>query len=352
MKITSIRIFLSSIFLALLITHNSQAQDDFDRLLEAGVENANILLEGYVGPALEGFGTGLGNGWYNTAATHRPAGFDLTVTVNAAYVPDRDLFYSPNFASGLSFVAPADRAPTIFGPKEDLPVYQYDYEFEGRQFTGTFEAPEGLDLEEEVGFTAVPVPMAQLGIGIIKNTDIKIRWTPEIDLGDDGTFKLIGFGIQHDIKQYIPGIKLLPFDLALFAGYTSISSEVTFETDGTGSGVNTTNGMGIFDVNTLTVQALISKKFSVITFYGGLGFNSVRSELALEGDYEVTDDNGNVANYSDPISLKVNAGGPRLTAGMRLKLAILTLHADYTLQEFNTLTVGVGFTFREKKSTK
>jgi hypothetical protein len=33
-----------------------------------------------------------------------------------------------------------------------------------------------------------------------------------------------------------------------------------------------------------------------------------------------------------------------------LKLFILTLNMDYTIQKYNTLTLGLGFTFRENKS--
>jgi hypothetical protein len=35
-----------------------------------------------------------------------------------------------------------------------------------------------------------------------------------------------------------------------------------------------------------------------------------------------------------------------MTAGFRLKLAILTLHTDYTLQKYSCLTVGLGFAVR------
>ena len=35
-----------------------------------------------------------------------------------------------------------------------------------------------------------------------------------------------------------------------------------------------------------------------------------------------------------------------MTAGMRLKLAIFTLHADYTVQKYDVLTVGFGFSVR------
>ncbi|UII32987.1 hypothetical protein LVD17_03985 [Fulvivirga ulvae] len=327
-----------------------KAQDDLDKLLEAGLSDANLLIEGYVEPFMKGFGTSLGSGWYNTAKAHKSGGFDLTVTVNAAYVPDKDLLYDLN-ALNLSsnFSYDKDQAPTIFGTNDAQQLPTYTVTDPNTNESVSFDAPEGLNLKDEIGMQAVPVPMAQLGIGIIKNTDIKIRWTPEIEIDDNGTFKLIGFGIMHDVKQHIPGIKNLPFDLSAFVGYTSVSTDVAFdeEVNAGSGGVSTTNGLGVFDVNTLTVQGIISKKFSVLTLYGGLGFNRVRSELKLKGDYVVTDDFGVVDEvYTDPIDLSFKTGGPRLTAGMRLKLAIFTLHADYTVQKYDVLTVGFGFSVR------
>ncbi len=184
-------------------------------------------------------------------------------------------------------------------------------------------------------------------IGIIKKTDVKIRWTPTIDVGDNGEFKLIGFGIMHDVKQHIPGIKALPFDLSAFVGFTDMSLEYDLaeETDPSDN-VNTDNGRAIFDVNTWSIQGMISKKFSVLTLYGGLGYNIAKAELSMRGDYTVTDDAGNSDVRTDPIVLSSSASGPRLTAGFKLKLAILTLHTDYTLQKYNTLSVGVGFSVR------
>jgi hypothetical protein len=339
--------------LALLILFGlsqAHAQSDIDALLESGISDAEILLKGYVDPFMKGFGTGMANGWYNTAKAHKTAGFDLTITANMAYVPDKDLFYnvsnlglqtveldpsSPGFSTG--------QAPTIFGPAE-TPVYR---EIASGLPTGfTFDGPEGLAIKDETGIQAVPVPMAQLGIGIIKNTDIKIRWTPEIDLGD-GTFKLIGFGIMHDFKQYIPGIKDLPFDMSVFVGYTSVKTEVALDPDPNIPN-DTQNNQGIFDLRALTVQALISKKFSVLTLYGGLGFNRVRSDLNLNGNYDLNDNGVIEATLSEvnPIAMSFETGGPRLTTGMRLKLAIFTFHADYTVQKYDVLTLGFGLSIR------
>lgn len=317
------------------------AQDDLDQLLDAGIEDATVLIEGYVDPFMKGFGTGLSNGWYNTAKAHKSLGFDLTVTANIAYVPDKDMFYNVNKLN-LQTVELDDAAypdgniPTMFGPDSETPTFR---EINTGQ---TFEGPSGLGIKDEIGFNGIPVPMAQLGIGIVKNTDLKIRWTPEIDIDENGKFKLLGFGVMHDVKQHIPGLKNLPFDLSAFVGFTKMSSSVDFT-----NGDPTLDQTGEFEVRTLTVQGLISKKFSVLTFYGGLGFNRVRSDLAVKGEYDINEDGDyNDENEVNPLALEFKAGGPRMTLGMRLKLAILTLHADYTLQEYKTLTVGVGFSVR------
>lgn len=319
----------------------SQAQDDIDQLLDAGVGDATKLIEGYVSPFMIGFGTGLSNGWYNTAKAHKTAGFDLTVTVNAAYIPDKDLFYNVNKLN-LQTVELDDAAypdgniPTLFGPDSETPTFR-------EISTGeTFEGPTGLGIESEYNVNAVPVPMAQLGIGIVKNTDIKIRWTPEIDIDNQGKVKLLGFGVMHDVKQYIPGLKERKFDLSAFVGYTNLRAEIDFTDNDP-----TQNQYGEFEVSTLTVQGLISKKLSVLTVYGGLGFNRVRSDFNLKGEYDLNDDGDFEDRYEvDPISMKFKSGGPRITAGMRLKLAILTLHADYTIQKYKTLTLGVGLSIR------
>jgi len=53
------------------------AQDDLDGVLFAGIDNANTLTENYIRPFMVGFGAANSNGWYTTAATHKPLGFEL-----------------------------------------------------------------------------------------------------------------------------------------------------------------------------------------------------------------------------------------------------------------------------------
>lgn len=328
------------------------AQTNLEELFQAegeiAADDAKKLLKGYFNPLVKGFGYGMANGWNNTAKVHQPLGFDLTVTVNAATVPNKDLFYDIA-ALNLQRVdlisvngVSASAAPTIFGP--DVPVtYRYTEPESG--LSRNFEGLPGIGLEETIGSSFVPVPMAQLSIGTIKNTDLKIRFVPEVG-GDDYSFSLWGVGIMHSIKQYIPGIKSLPFDLSLFVGYTDLSFDL--ELSDPNNSV-TAGQRGTFENNTLTVQGLVSKKFSVLTLYGGLGFNKINSEFNMLGTYFIDTDKNGATDFTltDPVkAMDFPSSGARATAGVMLKLAVITLHADYTLQEYNTLTVGLGVSVR------
>lgn len=313
----------------------SFAQDDLEQLLEGSIDDGRKLVGAYVAPVMKSLSLGLNQGWYNTAKPHKIAGVDLTITVNAMTIPDGDLLFRPD-QLGLKEVQLSPSSPgypyasTIVGPDREA---TFQVEEDGQ--VQTFQGPPGLDLKGETGYNKVPVPMVHLGFGLPKGTDIKFRYIPTLDAGDDGSVKMIGFGVMHDIKQWIPGIKLMPFDLSAFVGHTRF--EAQYQLDATAN----PDQRGIFSMNATTIQAVIGKKFSVITFYGGLGYNIAKSNLALKGNYDIDG-----TNFKDPIDLKFAASGPRATIGTRLKLAIFTFHADYTVQKYKCLTVGFGLSVR------
>src|SRR5690606_1516112 len=70
------------------------AQSDLDIYLEAGTDDAAKLIESYLTPAMNGFGYGINNGWYNTAKAHKTLGFDLTFTASGVFVPSSKQFFT------------------------------------------------------------------------------------------------------------------------------------------------------------------------------------------------------------------------------------------------------------------
>src|SRR5690606_25673426 len=200
------------LILGMLCGHVSLAQDDLEKLLYESVEDGRKLVSAYISPVMKSLSLGLNQGWYNTAAPHKIAGIDITVTANAMTIPQSELFYNVEELNlqvlKLHESSPdGPFAPTVVGP-DRAPIFTLQDDESEVQ-----DGPGGLDLEGELGKNWVPVPMAHVGIGLPKGTDLKVRWTPTLDF-DDTSVKLIGFGVMHNVKQWIPGVKLLPFDLS------------------------------------------------------------------------------------------------------------------------------------------
>ena len=143
--------------------------------------------------------------------------------------------------------------------------------------------------------------------------------------------------------------------MSLFGAYTTSTVDYTIENGDVSDYVSVSNGGAQFKLNTWTVQALGSLDFKIVTLYGGLGFNAGRSTFRINGDYELsyqiesadgTNQGEIVESISDPVNLEFRSTGTRATLGARLNLAFLKIFADYTLQEYNTATFGVAFSFR------
>lgn len=317
------------------VTSMAQGTEEgsLDELLKSGASDANRLMTGYLSPLMEAAGVGLANGWYNTAKPHKTGGFDLTFTVNGVTIPDSKKFYDV-LALNLQTIDPVgtDEAPTFFGP-DSAPIYAFKADP-----NITFNGPPGLDLKKNIGVNFVPIPTINLGIGIIKSTDLRVRYVPgNLVNSEDFSFDMFGIGVMHDVKQHIPVIKALPFDLSFFAAYTRTNMNL-----GLGDEFPGQDQRAEIKFNSMTFQALISKQIAVLTGYAGIGYNVVNTSFGMLGTYEI-DSNTTLV---DPIMFDANASGLRATAGMRLKLAILTLHADYTIQQFNVFSVGLGFSVR------
>lgn len=320
------------------------AAQDLDQLLKGSAADAKYLVEGYVSPAMKAFGYGLNNGWVNTAKPHKIAGFDLTISANPVFIPAADKLFMVDNAKlqNLDMYTDVDgkqvtpligkgNMATIFGPDKESTFRLRD------EPTVSVKTPEG------VGLNFLPVPVAHLGFGLPKGFDIKFRFIPTINFGSGdskGKVNLWGIGVMHDFKQWIPGIKQLPFDLSAFFGYTKMGVSTAISEGGP-------TGKGEFTSSATTFQVIISKKISVLTPYASVGYNAATTKLAVKGNYDFNDDGDtNDASEKDPFALSVASNGPRLTGGIRLKFGPIAFHGDYTLAKYKSASVGFGINVR------
>jgi hypothetical protein len=222
----------------------------------------------------------------------------------------------------------------------------------------SFSLPPGTD------WKLIPVPTAQVGIGLPMGTELKVRFMPKLNI-KDGDVSLWGVGLMHSIMQYIPGNKMLPVDLSLFGGYTKLMGHVPIDLQpGTPANYSTYTSASFADqrmaasVSAFNIGVVGSVGIPIVTLYGGLGYSKTQTEIILEGNYptpvlvtspapgaEYNDDGVLSGNELPAIDIK-NFSGLRANIGVRFKFAVLTIHADYTRSQYNVVSAGIGISFR------
>ncbi|MBX2962062.1 MAG: hypothetical protein KF687_06085 [Cyclobacteriaceae bacterium] len=342
---------ISTVLLSSLsFTVKAQGEENIIKFLNAGVEDGGKLITAYVSPFVEGFSYALNGAWFHTAKPHKTLGFDINIAVTPVFIPSSRDFFNAN-EIGLSqytqIIEPASgMAPSIIGPK-DKTTYATDVDQDG-VFDVTYSGPEGLNLRNTINVAPVGSPMIQLGVGVFKNTDLMIRFSPEVKISNS-TAKLLGFGLKHDIKQHIPGIKMLPFDLSVMAGYTAFEGVTDLSGNAEFPPIqgNTNPQEAIYKFNAFLIEALVSKKISFLTFFGGVGYNGIKTNADIKGSYSILGGQSNGGfDLVNPYSAEFKHNSMRLDLGMRMNILAFYLYGNYSIQEFNALTVGLGFTFR------
>lgn len=336
------------------------AQSDVVGFLQAGKDDASKLVEAYINPYVLALGDGLNNGWFNSAATHKILGMDLAVNVSAVRIPTSAQSFNVN-ELGLtrtSFVSGDSNAPTAAGKEEDGPTMKValDPDDPDNPYK-TFE----FDLPQGSGYDLVPVPMAQVTVGVLPHSDLSIRYVPERSYNDDEiSFDMFGLGVKHNFMRWIPGLKLLPFDASVFVNYSKINAEsaLDFSADDYNEAfvaisrndyVHDENQRLLIDTRATSYGLVISKKMSVLTLFASAGHSSSKSDIDLKGTYPFAKyENGQSVIYGevDPVALEFETSNVSLSAGFRLKLAFFSLYGSVNRMEYTSYNAGIALGFR------
>ncbi len=277
--------------------------------------------KGYCSPFLYSFGPSSNSNMYSTASIPWGrvvfgAGFKVMGTpVNDAdktfstVISDVDLHaYDPaSFPVGTM----ADihfSGPTIFGDTE------VDGQIEGyvngiSVFTG--EAISGLaDLDW------MPLAAPEFYVGGIAGLRLTVRYLPEVDMGEIGKTKYLGYGLQWNANGVL---KNLPVDV--MAGFFTQEIDV-------GS---------VFETNASTYFVGASKVFSPVTVYGGFAIEN--SDLEVSYDFIHPD-----TSVVSPVNFEVEGiQDSRITLGVTLNfMARLNIEAGIG-NKMTTYSAGLMF---------
>lgn len=365
---------LAMLLLLLIQAPKTQAQiGDAGEILRAGASDANLLMENYLKPFGAGFGADLNSGWVNTARAYKPFGFDLRANASVAIVPSSDELFS---VTGLAFqelelLDGSSTTPTING--DDFSDTRLGKTFTYTDGNGNQQTEElfSFVMPEGIGYPYVPAPMVQLTVGVVKDSDISLRYFPTYEVDDVGSIGLFGIGVKHGLNQWLPGGDALPVDLSVQLGYTKLSLDADFDVQpnidnetevpsGYEAGAARWNGQGVeFEATGFTGNVLVGKTLPIISLFGGLGFQSSSVSIKTPGNYPLVIPNENydpldsnskqkvVDSVASPIDFDLDGENSiHALAGFRIRLAILTISGSYTVAKYPVANVGVGISIR------
>jgi hypothetical protein len=308
---------------------NLYAQGDIaTQLSKMAKENASS----YLSPLLSAWGADLNSGIYHSADLHDVLGFDIGVKLGAVIVKDQDrvfdfvmpdqiTYQGATLRAGIDYDKVIPGAPTALGAESGIPVKLKStslFPFQGQTL---FTTPPGYNLK----YASLIMPQAAIGLPF--GLEVVGRFVPTISLPNNaGKVNFIGVGIRHSIDQYFP---LMPVNLAVHF----MTQKLT---------VSDANDNKILGASCIAYGIEVSKSLALLTVYGG---------------YQLEKSSWDVSSYSFSTSttdLPITIPGfsikgkntSRFHAGIRLLLAVVNIHADYSIATQPVLTAGVGVSFR------
>ncbi|WP_439152026.1 DUF6588 family protein [Winogradskyella sp.] len=329
------------LFLSSLI---SEAQNDIDVLLTAGVEDAERFANDFLAPGTNGLMHSMNANWFNSAKVKPLGGFEISIIANAALVKDEDKNFILNTSeyNNVRFVQSSSSQSVASVLGENNPSIFVEVEYDDPIFgsqTVELELPQGIG---DASSNLLPTATLQGAVGLGSGLEIKARYIPEIET-DNVSLSMYGAGLQLEFTKWLPADKIWPVALSGLVAYNHVngSYDITESSEIEGENQKLKN-----DTNTWLFQLIASTKMPVINFYGGIGYISGTSESDLIGSYRVTDGLLTSETIEDPFSVSSEITALRGTIGTKLKLGFFRLNAEYNISEFDTFSVGINFGFR------
>jgi hypothetical protein len=314
---------LASLFIGLIVVCNSYSQTEID--------DGKALIEAYASPLATGLGAALNNGWYNTAKPHKLGGFDVTLIANLVIIPNTAKSFNISDYGGTTFMG--GNTSTILGNESGSEAIYLNP-----------NTPEGLkvDMPDGLNIPIIPLPILQAGVGLIKGTELTVRYIPNTKIKHITT-GLYGLGVKHDLLQWLPIVDKIPLDVSIQAGYTKLNSEVMLSTNQLQQ-LNSNEIAANLDVHATTVNLLVSKKLLMFTPYLGVGYNSTKTTFNIDGNYNIA---GVAIDAAELTKMEFESNNNfKANVGFRFNITALALQANYTFSEYPVATVGVGVSVR------
>lgn len=331
------RLNISLIFCCTLIIFGIEvkAQKNAVQYLDFGLSNARALTEAYLEPYAGMANANMTAGWNMSPRVLRKGRFSIHYFSNQSLSKSNmELFnlaqlIESNALSGVTLNNPeVYHAPTSiyrFKEGQERPALNYNEE--------TTTVPNGEDL------SYIQMHSLAASIGISLNTDISIRFTPPLEYTNLGKAQMWGLGIKHSLIPYFGFMQKHPFlETSILVNYTQLNSSQNISYQQQSKQSLELNGTSI------SGRLLIGAHFSVVDFFGSIGYGQQSSDINFKGTYtDIPEETGPIV---DPISLSYDLSGIEYEAGIQLRVYFINVQASYAYSNYGVVSLGAGISFR------
>ncbi|GAA4274298.1 DUF6588 family protein [Aquimarina gracilis] len=327
-----------TLLLALFFGCFGFSQTDIDQILEIGVENAQRFSEDYFASAGQALINNMSNGWYTTAKVKKLWHFEVGIVGNLSFVRNDKQSFLLRTAEYTNLSLPdgsfSQFTATALGNNSDNLSVIIN---EGQASQLEVVLPDGIGSSV---INSLPGGFVQGSMGLIKSTEIKLRFLPRIKAVEDAEIQLYGVAFQHEFTDWVYPAKRWPVKVSALLGYTNVKG--FYDLNAT-TGVPGTDQEVRLNSNSWLLTGIASTKFPVFNFYAGLGYYFGSNDADLLGTYQIQ--SGPFASdvVVDPISVRTKTNGVKATIGGRVQYGIFKANLDYTLQNFSNLSLGLAF---------
>ncbi len=293
------------------------------------------LMKLYMEPLAKMQQSNLNTGMYHTAKPHRFLGFDFSISMATTTMSDiKKGFYItdlPDFDNNYTVLTTSTPiTPNVSGKTNNLSVIKSNS-------TG-----ENITLPNGSGLTKISIPILSVGLGLPYNTELRLNFFPQNKNKDLGSTTKYGGSIKHSIKEYIPGLNVIPMlSLSLLGGYSVMTNNIDISYPS-----SNTNGQKLHGKTSgYTGRILAGMDMRVFSAYAGVGYGVSTVEYTLKGKYYV----GNTTNETEeinPVSVTYDYSQIDINFGINAKIKFIDIFADYSFGGYNTLNFGIGYNFR------
>jgi hypothetical protein len=266
------------IFLFCFLTSFLKAQTLGQDILNL-VDDAVWYADKYVTPATDGAVYMTSSGWMITPQKKEPWKFTISLHNNVISTPKTDRNFTIK-NSDFKFFTIKDRTsatvPSSVGNNhyETLEGFLHIDATTTEKITAT--TPEGVN--QNLTYYAYLQGSFSIGYGI----EFLLKYSPKIHL-EHADYQVYGFGIQHNLDQYIPYFKNKKINIAILGIYSYEELKNTFLTiksKEVNFGINSILGK----IYTYQFQLNASKQYKKFEFMGGIIANSSDFEYFLGGE--------------------------------------------------------------------